>query len=305
MKLLKDTFSPRKLFLSCLLSIWLVFIPLQFAQAIIIRHDVEDARYFQRENAYPAVFEFFEKRGGVGTLIAPDWAVTVAHVAQDVPEDHPVFIAGEEYRVRQTVLHPTWGTDDFVDLGLVQLDKPVQGVTPVSLYALDDEIGKIVTFVGWGDTGTGLTGPVISDHKLRAATNKVELADSKNLLFRFDAPTDENVTPLEGISGPGDSGGPALIEIEGKFYIMGVSVAQDSHGQERGTYGVREFYTRISPNVAWIQSTLENPPAVPTSVPKESASFTTVWVSVVILGVMIAGALLFWQRKRKAKPNRN
>jgi hypothetical protein len=50
------------------------------------------------------------------------------------------------------------------------------------------------------------------DRRLRAATNRVEKADGPFLQFRFDAPEDPNVTDLEGISGPGDSGGPAYIE---------------------------------------------------------------------------------------------
>ena len=93
-----------------------------------------------------------------------------------------------------------------------------------------------MTFVGRGDTGTGLTGPTTKDHKLRAATNRVERIDGDMLVFRFDAPTEEGVTPFEGISGPGDSGGPALIETVEGLRLAGLSVAQDSSGHERGTY---------------------------------------------------------------------
>jgi hypothetical protein len=50
------------------------------------------------------------------------------------------------------------------------------------------------------------------DRRLRAATNRVEKADGPFLQLRFDAPEDPNVTDLEGISRPGDSGGPAYIE---------------------------------------------------------------------------------------------
>ena len=132
--------------------------------AIIIRHDVDDALYVQDGNAYPAVFEVFDRRGGVATLIAPQWALTVAHVAQSIPQGHRVTIAGESYAVAQVILHPGWETA-LVDISLVRLDRPVEGVNPIAPYEGDDEAGQVVTFVGRGDTGTGLTGPVSQDHK--------------------------------------------------------------------------------------------------------------------------------------------
>ncbi len=73
------------------------------------------------------------------------------------------------------------------------------------------------------------------------------------LVFRFDAPGDENVTPLEGISGPGDSGGPAFLETADGLRLAGLSVA--SSGRPKGRYGVWEFYTRVSPQVQWVWDT--------------------------------------------------
>jgi hypothetical protein len=141
-------------------------------------------------------------------------------------------------------------------MALFQLDRPVQNVDPISLYASSDEQGKIVTFVGRGDSGTGLTGPITTDHKLRAATNRVERVEGDMLVFRFDAPEDENTTPLEGVSGPGDSGGPALIENSGVSKLAGLSVA--SSGRPPGTYGNLEFYSRVSLDVDWIQEMISS-----------------------------------------------
>lgn len=281
------------------------------ANAIIIRHDVDANQYLQEEGAYSAVFDIFEQRGGVATLIAPQWAITAAHVGQDIPKNHPVTIGGEQYMIQQSIMHPTWNSESFVDLALLQLDKPVNHVDPIPIYEQDDEKGQIVTFVGRGDTGTGLTGPVTADHQLRAATNLVERAESKNLVFRFDAPTDENVTPLEGISGPGDSGGPALLEKNNTLYIAGISVAQDSAGHERGTYGVWEFYTRISPQAEWIQATILNPPEAVTSETVASETVSPETVSPVARNsrpfITILGLILFillaisflWIRRRQ------
>ena len=223
------------------------------AQAIITRHDVDDAKYLQDDRSYQAVFDVFDQRGGVATLIAPRWALTVAHVGQDIPQGHQVTIAGQSFVVGRTILHPNWETK-MLEMALLELDKPVQGVDPIPPYEEGDEQGRIVTFVGRGDTGTGLTGPVTRDHRLRAATNRAERVEGDMLVFRFDAPGDENVTPLEGISGPGDSGGPALIGTAEGIRIAGLSVA--SSGRPKGRYGIWEFYSRVSPELTWIRDTI-------------------------------------------------
>lgn len=282
--------------LGLFLILWAI-VSVDPVQAIVTRHDVNDASYLQDEGRYSAVFDFFDQRGGVGTLIAPQWALTVAHVAQDIPQGHRVTIAGETYQVQQVVLHPTWQSESFVDIGLVQLDRAVVNVTPIPLYERDDERGKIVTLVGRGDTGTGLTGPAIRDHQLRAATNKVERVEGDMLVFRFDAPTDENVTPLEGISGPGDSGGPAFIELDGSPTIAGLSVAQDSAGRERGTYGVWEFYTRVSPQVEWIQTTMRTAPAV------AQTNSRSPLIALAVASLILV-ALVWWLRRRSRPRSR-
>jgi hypothetical protein len=113
------------------------------------------------------------------------------------------------------------------------------------------------------------------------------------LVFRFDAPTDENVTPLEGISGPGDSGGPAFIELADSLYITGLSVAQDSAGRERGTYGVWEFYTRVSPQVEWIQTTVQ-------AAPEERQ--TNSWgLLIAFVFVSLILVTLVWRQRRRRK----
>jgi hypothetical protein len=212
----------------------LIIVGVSPAYAIVIRHDVDDSHYLQDEDAYPAVFEIFEERGGVATLVTPQWALTAAHVGQNA-QGQSMMIAGQSYAVEEVVLHPEWESKRR-EMALLLLDRPVESVDPIPIYEGDGEVGQVVTFVGRGDTGTGLTGPATKDHKLRAATNRVERIDGDMLVFRFDAPTEEGVTPFEGISGPGDSGGLALIETVDGLRLAGLSVAQDSSGHERGTY---------------------------------------------------------------------
>jgi secreted trypsin-like serine protease len=64
---------------------------------------------------------------------------------------------------------------------------------------------------------------------------------------------------LEGISGPGDSGGPALIGRNNELYIVGISSNQEGEGHKKGTYGVIEYYTRISSYYNWLVKTMKQP----------------------------------------------
>jgi hypothetical protein len=236
------------------------------AAAIVIRHDVDDSKFVELAQRFPAVASVRCADGSCGlgaesTLIDARWLLTAAHVATALRQGDIAEIGGEVYPIERVVLHPDWHSeaDIHVDIALVKLARPVADVAPVTLYSGADEVGMLAVFVGRGGTGTGLTGPVAEDLRLRAATNRVESAVNDSLLrFRFDAPGEPGVTELEGISGPGDSGGPALIERDGALFVIGVGVGQNARPADgkRGHYKVLEFYTRVSTFAAWVRTTL-------------------------------------------------
>lgn len=221
------------------------------AVAIVTRHDRDDQRYLALGAQFPVAVSVLPD--GSGVLIAPDWVLTAGHVARGVATRSPrVEIDGREHEVARVFVHPKWQEMGPHDVGLLQLTTPAQRVTPVELYTADDEVGQVVTFVGRGDTGTGLTGPQAADGKKRGATNRVESADENWIFFNFDKGDD--ATDLEGVSGPGDSGGPALVTHDGTLYTVGVSVFSDGRGKGPGRYGVLEGYTRVSTHRGWIES---------------------------------------------------
>lgn len=235
------------------------------ASAIVIRHDREDARYRELGARFPAVGHF---GGRVDcTLIAPQWALGAAHTVEGIgPWDPPpqVVFGGEAYGVVKIILHPARvpdTADTAGDLALFKLDRPVQGIAPVPLYEKDDELGKVAILVGHGHTGNGLTGPREGerDDKVRGATNRIDRIDPTSIIFKFETPPDG--TDLEGLAGPGDSGGPALLEEDGKLHLLGVGCFSDAPTQEAaGRYGTSDHYARVSTRRSWILGTIAADP---------------------------------------------
>ena len=119
-----------------------------------------------------------------------------------------------------------------------------------------DELGKTVFIVGYGDYGNPVTGFKKSDAQRRAVTNIVDDAGPRRMFMKFDLPP--KGTELEGVGGPGDSGGPALIQQNGKVYVAGVSSA--SMNGRPGQYGVTDVYTRVSTFIEWIEKTTRGVP---------------------------------------------
>lgn len=233
------------------------------ARAVLVRHDVQAEQYEANEADYPAVFGLLRTRRGFwdcpATLIAPQWAITAGHCASAprIAEAlaaggaHAVTIAGAGNAIDRVVQNP-----NGADVALLHLAQAVGGVEGVPLYSGNDEIGRTVIMVGWGDTGDGVRGITGPDGRFRRATNVVDRAEADLLSWTFSEPgvDGSDATPLEGISGPGDSGGPAFIEADGALMLAGVSSAQDPMAHARGSYGVREYFVRVSAVRAWIEA---------------------------------------------------
>lgn len=230
-----------------------LLLPLPRAQAIVIRHDRDDARYRELGAKYPAVGRILPN-GLSSVLIAPRWVLTAAHVGEAlIPFDLRVRFRGSDYAVEKIILHPDWGKSGEAagrDVALLKLARAVTDVEPALLYDRKDEAGKLITFAGWGMTGNGLAGPSEMDGALRGAHNRADRVDDTTLYFTFDAPPKGE--DLEGISGPGDSGGPALLEEGGRLYTIGVSSGNSGGGGEHCKYGTTEAYARVSAARPWI-----------------------------------------------------
>ncbi|MDO6641028.1 trypsin-like serine protease [Shewanella sp. 5_MG-2023] len=233
------------------------------AHAIVIRHDVPDQKYQDAAKSDNSTVTFYgiyqgeEIVEGTGALIARDWVVTAAHVAKYLKKDGKVLFKNSQHKIEQVVSHPLWEDKKFPnDIALVKLTKPIESATIASLYTSSNEIGKTATFIGRGDHGNGLTGVTGADGKIRLAKNQVDSAEDQWIRFIFEQ--GDTALPLEGISGPGDSGGPAYVNLDGQLYIIGVSSWQNAEPTEwrEARYGVIENYSRISHFKEWIKKTV-------------------------------------------------
>ncbi len=220
---------------------------------IIRRADRADSAYLALGRRYAAVGRF--GRLGDGTLIAGNWVVTAAHVARAAQRRGlPFEVGGRAYAIGRVVLNPEWTEMGPHDVGLVQLTERVEGVTPIGLYRESGERALTAVLVGHGGTGTGASRARSEDGRARGATSRIDSTDASWLYFSFDAPP--SGTDLEGAPGPGDSGGPAIVEVAGTPLVAGVSVAGYDGRDGPGSYGAVDVFTRISTHLAWIDSVL-------------------------------------------------
>jgi hypothetical protein len=185
-------------------------------------------------------------------------------------------IEGTFYASAQLISNPSWtgSATNGYDFGLVQLSSPVVGVTSATLYTGSSDVEQIGTFVGYGFTGTGLTGWKTLDNQKRAFQNVIDgdFGNSSLLLGRdFDNPhtnTDNffgDATPLtlEGCVAPGDSGGSVFITIDSQTHLEGVisfvAGTAATGGNANSVYGDLSGFGRVSAFVPWIESTISVP----------------------------------------------
>lgn len=247
----------RFIFISLIALVLCSFIP-----PIIIPHTNSSEQHEITDDEYNNTFilKLRDATGWVlmeGTLIAENWIITAAHGLSSVEPNQNIIVSGQDVTISEIHIHPDWDGENN-DIALLKIDRNLALKKPVYLYEGQNEVGKEITLVGHGWFGTGLTGPAEDDGKFRMATNKIDNVSDYYLTFRFDEPGHPNSTSLEGISGPADSGGPAFIKTERGLELIGISSHQDNAvlGLKEGTYGVIEYYTRISQYTNWINNVM-------------------------------------------------
>jgi len=202
------------------------------------------------------------KRGGDGTLIKDKWVLTAGHVAQGMFNRNngnlSVYFENDiSYKVKNVFLHPKFEPMGPYDVALLELESQVEEFIPVGIYKKTDEKDQLIYLAGHGDKRAS-DGSWIKDGKLRAYTNVIDEVNDKYIVFDYDAP-ENNPTEREGTSGPGDSGGPALLKSGNDYFVAGISSMGKPGTNGPATFGAIEYFVRVSKYQDWIRETINDP----------------------------------------------
>lgn len=263
---------------------------------VTIREDQPDQSYLDLGASpdYASVGTFSSGLTGCGTLIAPDWVLTAAHLF--LASSGSFTINGATYAADQLIKYPDYQSGHELqgyDIGLAHLTAPVSGVTPATRYSASLEPVYVMTFVGFGMTGTGLTGARKADSNKRAFQNMAD-GDFGNpavlLGSDFDNPNsqadnvfgDSTPLPLEGCVAYGDSGGGVFLTVDSQTYLGGViSFVAATDGNANSDYGDLTGFGRVSAYNDWINL----------NIPEPSSATLLAWGGL---------GLLCWRRYRRA-----
>jgi len=259
------------------------------ASAVVRRDDTPDSLYRQLGNR--AIFasvgrvEIDYGQGyeaiGTATLFGPDRVVSAAHVFDSEALDGAVGVRINFGRGRVAYIdftspgvvniNPGYNTFTLRDDVSVVFLPPLFSVNRAAIYhGQQVQRESLITFVGYGDTGTGLTGSKTYSIAKRGGQNRLGsyYMGGRDFEVDFDRPGFPQYSSLggkvpvrlEGLIGPGDSGGSVWIRRGSRWLLIGInSYGLDYYPGGRGNgieddYGDHSGFVYLPRYYAWMRS---------------------------------------------------
>lgn len=225
-----------------------------------ILDNVADAKYLEYAKNIDCVVQMIGKTDDQlssqfsGVIIHPNWIITAAHTLESKEKFY--FICNQTNKkiaIDDYYIHPDFDTNAFgsMDIGLCYVKTTIDVKYIPQLYSDNDEIDKICCIVGYGLTGTGLTGAIKWDGNKRAGSNFVNKIENQLLICDMSR-RNEKSTALEICIVSGDSGGGLFIDKK----LAGInSCVIHKNRDHRGRYGDETGHVRISNKkcIDWIK----------------------------------------------------
>ncbi|KAG9340603.1 hypothetical protein JZ751_021158 [Albula glossodonta] len=262
------------------------FLLLTALAALALAEDLPQPRYLEhlqtrvvggevaRPNSWPWQISLQYKSGSSfyhtcgGTLVRRGWVMTAAHCVDSsrtwrvVVGDHNIYNheGKEQYiSVSRVYLHPNWDANRLssgYDIALLRLstdatlNSNVQlGLLPPSGQVLPHN--NLCYITGWGRTQTG--GQLSADLKQAYLPVVDHQTCSSSSWWGSTVKTNMVCAGGGSLSGcQGDSGGPLNCQVNGRYYVHGVTSFVSSLGCN--TQRKPTVFTRVSAYIGWMES---------------------------------------------------